>query len=119
MSQAIYPQPPRAGSTVAYLMLLPVEIARFTRPKHRLVSVALIRALRQAAVSCYGALWSPDFPREQIVPAIVVANFAGAHCININQKQPQKKYKCYATAIMSPSVHSDFVTSDKATLSRG
>lgn len=82
-------------------MLLPVEIARFTRPKHRLVSVALIRALRQAAVSCYGALWSPDFPREQIVPAIVVANFAGAHCININQKQPQKKYKCYATAILS------------------
>ena len=93
MSQAIYPQPPRAGSTVAYLMLLPVEIARFTRPKHRLVSVALIRALRQAAVSCYGALWSPDFPREQIVPAIVVANFAGAHCININQKQPQKSTK--------------------------
>ena len=28
-------------------------------------------------------------------------------------------YACYATAIMSPSVHSDFVTSDKATLSRG
>ena len=76
-------------------MLLPVEIARFTRPEHRLVSVALIRALRQAAVSCYGALWSPDFPREQIVPAIVVANFAGAHCININQKQPQKKYKTF------------------------
>ena len=26
---------------------------------------------------------------------------------------------CYATAIMSPSIHSEFVTSDKATLSRG
>lgn len=31
--QAIYPQPNRAGSKVAYLMLLHVEIARFTRPK--------------------------------------------------------------------------------------
>ena len=95
MSQAIYPQPPRAGSTVAYLMLLPVEIARFTRPEHRLVSVALIRALRQAAVSCYGALWSPDFPREQIVPAIVVANFAGAHCISIDWKQPLNRSKIF------------------------
>ena len=75
MPQAIYPQPPRAGSAVAYLMLLPVEIARFTRPLRRLVSVALIRTLRQAAVSCYGALWSPDFPREPKVPAIIVANF--------------------------------------------
>ena len=64
MAQATYPQSPRAGSSIAYLVLLPVEIARFTRPEHRLVSVALIRALRQAAVSCYGALWSPDFPRE-------------------------------------------------------
>ena len=26
---------------------------------------------------------------------------------------------CYATAIMSPSAHSEFVTSDKAILSRG
>ena len=31
-SVGLYPQPPRAGSAVAYLMLLPVEIARFTRP---------------------------------------------------------------------------------------
>ena len=28
-----------------------------------------------------------------------------------------KTRECYATAIMSPSVHSEFVTSDKATLS--
>ncbi|GEM_PF-4613113 len=36
----------------------------FHPTRSRLVSVALIRTLRQAAVSCYGALWSPDFPRE-------------------------------------------------------
>lgn len=43
-------------------MLLPVEIARFNRPQRRLVSVALILASRRTAVSCYGALRSPDFP---------------------------------------------------------
>ena len=36
----------------------------FHPTRSRLVSVALIRTLRQAAVSCYGALWSPDFPHE-------------------------------------------------------
>ena len=54
----------RTGSVhaAAYLMLLPVEIARFTRPEGRLVSVALIRASRRAGVTCYGTLRSPDFP---------------------------------------------------------
>ncbi|EJW95070.1 hypothetical protein EVA_16823, partial [gut metagenome] len=31
--QAIYPQSVRAEPLIAYLMLLPVEIARFTRPE--------------------------------------------------------------------------------------
>ena len=34
-----------------------------TRPSSfGLVSVALIRASRRAGVTCYAALWSPDFP---------------------------------------------------------
>ena len=54
----------------AYLVLLRVEIARFTRPavplarrrRGRLVSVALILTSRWTAVSCYVALCSPDLP---------------------------------------------------------
>ena len=53
----------------AYLVLLRVEIARFTRcagllrtEMHRLVSVALILTSRWTAVSCYAALCSPDLP---------------------------------------------------------
>lgn len=57
---------PAAGTgpihAAAYLMLLPVEIARFTRSEDRLVSVALIRASRRRGVTSYGALRSPDFP---------------------------------------------------------
>lgn len=59
---------PGPGHAAAYLVLLPVEIARFTRPQRRLVSVALIRASRRAAVSCYGALRSPDFPPAALLP---------------------------------------------------
>jgi hypothetical protein len=49
------------------LVLLRVEIARFTRrprlaARRRLVSVALILTSRWTAVSCYAALRSPDLP---------------------------------------------------------
>ncbi len=47
---------------LAYLVLLRVEIARFTRYLNRLVSVALILTSRWTAVSCYAALCSPDLP---------------------------------------------------------
>jgi hypothetical protein len=48
----------------AYLVLLRVEIARFTRAScpARLVSVALILTSRWRAVSSYAALCSPDVP---------------------------------------------------------
>src|SRR4051812_31970817 len=59
-------------STLAYLVLLHVEIARFTRTAVaaacaastavRLVSVALILTSRWTVVSCYVALCSPDVP---------------------------------------------------------
>ena len=55
-------------STLAYLVLLRVEIARFTPgglpcgTPPGLVSVALILTSRWAAVSCYAALCSPDVP---------------------------------------------------------
>ena len=55
-------------STLAYLVLLRVEIARFTPSglpcgtPPGLVSVALILTSRWAAVSCYAALCSPDVP---------------------------------------------------------
>ncbi len=52
-------------STPAYLVLLRVEIARFT-PRGLLptglVSVALILGFRRTAVNCYAALCSPDLP---------------------------------------------------------
>ena len=50
----------------AYLVLLRVEITRFTSCKacapHELVSAALILTSRWTAVSCYAALRSPDLP---------------------------------------------------------
>ena len=55
-------------STLAYLVLLRVEIARFTPgglpcgTPPGLVSVALILTSRWAAVSCYAVLCSPDVP---------------------------------------------------------
>ena len=47
-----------------YLVLLRVEIARFTRGScpPRLVSVALILTSRWTGVTCYAALCSPDIP---------------------------------------------------------
>ena len=66
---ATYPHTPGAPSTCAYLVLLRVEIARFTLsglPLRTLltdyVSVALILTSRWTAVSCYAALCSPDVP---------------------------------------------------------
>src|SRR5690606_8033888 len=70
---ATYPHTPRARSTCAYLVLLRVEIARFTlrwpvarlspRPRPlRLVSVALILTSRWRGVTSYAALRSPDLP---------------------------------------------------------
>lgn len=61
---ATYPHTPRARSSCAYLVLLRVEIARFTRRPfgRRLVSVALILTSRWTAVGCYAALCSPDLP---------------------------------------------------------
>jgi hypothetical protein len=51
---------------LAYLVLLRVEIARFTRllscPKSRLVSVALILTSRWRGVTSYAVLCSPDVP---------------------------------------------------------
>jgi len=53
-------------SALAYLVLLRVEIARFTRhmgcPKCRLVSVALILTSRWRGVTSYAVLCSPDVP---------------------------------------------------------
>ena len=53
-------------STLAYLVLLRVEIARFTRPlsclKSRLVSVALILTSRWRGITSYAVLCSPDVP---------------------------------------------------------
>jgi len=50
---ATYPHTPGAPSTCAYLVLLRVEIARFTRRAcaHRLVSVALILTLGSCDLS--------------------------------------------------------------------
>ena len=66
---ATYPHTPGAPSTCAYLVLLRVEIARFTLvglPLRALlpdyVSVALILTSRWRAVSSYAALCSPDVP---------------------------------------------------------
>jgi hypothetical protein len=67
---ATYPPAQRAASIQAYLVLLRVEIARFTRsaplafasPTPRLVSVALIRTSRWMGVTHYAALCSPDLP---------------------------------------------------------
>ena len=65
---ATYPHTPGAPSTCAYLVLLRVEIARFTPgglscdTPPGLVSVALILTSRWTAVSCYAALCSPDVP---------------------------------------------------------
>ena len=51
---------------LAYLVLLRVEIARFTPApacaNAGLVSVALILTSRWTGVTCYAALWSPDVP---------------------------------------------------------
>ncbi len=59
-------QEPKSPPTPTYLVLLRVEIARFTRRlpcgRHRLVSVALILTSRWTAVNCYAALCSPDLP---------------------------------------------------------
>ena len=61
---ATYPQTRWATSSSAYLVLLRVEIGRFT-PGLKLpglVSVPLILASRRTGVTRYAALWSPDFP---------------------------------------------------------
>jgi len=64
---ATYPPAPRVASSLAYLVLLRVEIARFTpsprlREDSGLVSVALILTSRWTGVACYAALCSPDVP---------------------------------------------------------
>ena len=59
---ATHPHTQRAASLCAYLVLLRAEIARFTRPLRRLVSVALILTSRWGAVSSCAALCSPDVP---------------------------------------------------------
>ena len=59
---ATHPHTQRAASLCAYLVLLRAEIARFTRPSRRLVSVALILTSRWGAVSSCAALCSPDVP---------------------------------------------------------
>ena len=63
---ATYPLAQRTASKLAYLVLLRVEIARFTRlsgcPKSRLVSVALILTSRWRGVTSYAVLCSPDVP---------------------------------------------------------
>jgi hypothetical protein len=53
-----------AATAFTYLVLLRVEIARFTRNgcPLRLVSVALILTSRWTGVTCYAALCSPDVP---------------------------------------------------------
>jgi hypothetical protein len=55
---------PEVTSAFTYLVLLRVEIARFTRSGYplRLVSVALILTSRWTGVTCYAALCSPDIP---------------------------------------------------------
>src|SRR5260370_388897 len=64
MARATYPQTRWATSSSAYLMLLRVEIGRFTLSgcPGRLVSVPLILTSRWTGVTRYAALWSPDFP---------------------------------------------------------
>ena len=89
---ATYPPALRAASILAYLVLLRVEIARFTRSRRlrlrsrkvlkprtfdRLVSVALILGSRRAAVSCYAALCSPDLPP---VPCFHARTSGGLAC---------------------------------------
>jgi hypothetical protein len=83
---ATYPQARRDASSLAYLVLLRVEVAAFhprrvlaisavsiaaacafrcdriTRAMTGLVSVALFLASRRTAVSRHPTLWSPDFP---------------------------------------------------------
>lgn len=80
---ATYPHTPRARSTCAYLVLLRVEIARFTPsglPRGTplgLVSVALILTSRWAAVSCYAVLCSPDVPPVRPFGACTSGGLAG------------------------------------------
>src|SRR5690349_13008473 len=76
MARATYPQTRWATSSSAYLVLLRVEIGRFTPvPLYvptacnkrwargtGLVSVPLILASRRTGVTRYAALRSPDFP---------------------------------------------------------
>ena len=63
-AQATYPQAQWATSSPAYLVLLRVEIGRFTPSSfdEGIVTVPLILASRRTGVTRYAALWSPDFP---------------------------------------------------------
>ena len=66
---------------LAYLVLLRVEIARFTRhsscPACRLVSVALILTSRWRGVTSYAVLCSPDVPP---VPGFPYGTSGGLAC---------------------------------------
>ena len=78
---ATYPPTQRTASLLAYLVLLRVEIARFTRrsscPEHRLVSVALILTSRWRGVTSYAVLCSPDVPP---VPGFPYGTSGGLAC---------------------------------------
>ena len=68
------------ASAFTYLVLLRVEIARFTRrrlPKRRLVSVALILTSRWTGVTCYAALCSPDVPPVRSLEHCTSGGLAG------------------------------------------
>src|SRR5512138_2201021 len=53
------------------LVLLRVQIAAFHSGLNRLVSVALMRALRRTGVTRHPALWSPDFPLQREAAATI------------------------------------------------
>ena len=74
---ATYPPAPRVKSTLAYLVLLRAEIARFTRFCNRLVSVALILTSRWRAVSSCAALCSPDVPPVRSFETCTSGGLAG------------------------------------------
>src|SRR6188508_3196542 len=75
IARATYPQTRWATSTSAYLVLLRVEIARFTPSPcgEGIVTVALILTSRWTGVTRYAALWSPDFPLHRRLADAAIA----------------------------------------------
>ena len=84
---ATYPHTPGAPSTCAYLVLLRVEIARFTRTESarlccsnpHLIPTTCAAGFQWTAVSCYAALCSPDVPPVRCFHPTLARRPCGLH----------------------------------------